>query len=50
MDENEKLMARMERINRHYKEYAEEIESAKETDEFALGEVFTVEDNCKSLN
>ena len=32
MDENEKLMARMKRINTHYKEYAEEIESAKETD------------------
>lgn len=32
MDENEKLMARMECINAHYKEYAEEIESAKETD------------------
>ena len=32
MDENEKLMARMDRINTHYKEYAEEIESAKETD------------------
>ena len=32
MDENEKLMTRMERINRHYKEYTEEIESAKETD------------------
>lgn len=32
MDENEKLMVRMDRINRHYKEYAKEIESAKESD------------------
>lgn len=32
MDENEKLMVHMECINRHYKEYADEIESAQETD------------------
>lgn len=32
MDKNEKLIARMERINDHYKEYTKEIESAKETD------------------
>lgn len=32
MDENEKLMVRMKCINRHYKEYADEIESAQETD------------------
>lgn len=32
MDENEKLMARMDRISDHYAEYADEIESAKESD------------------
>lgn len=32
MDENEKLMVRMKRISDHYAEYADEIESAKESD------------------
>lgn len=32
MDENEKLMVRMDRINDHYAENADEIESAQETD------------------